>query len=67
MNSIAKGMYPKGKKPLNNFKQLELWLGHNLLVNTLAAEGKIGGIGDGRHRVFDRNIVNKDWKLFETL
>jgi hypothetical protein len=66
MDSILRGMYPKERIALNNFRQLESWLGHDLLVNALAIDGKTGGVGEGRYRVFEKNIKNKIWKIFET-
>ena len=65
MDTIIKGMYPTDKYALNNFEQLEKWLGHDLLVNTLAADGKTGGGDQVRFRVFDKNIVTAEWKKFE--
>jgi hypothetical protein len=65
MNNIVRGMYPQGKNQLENFKQLELWLGHDLLVNGLAALGKTGGKHETRFRVFIKNIPEKDWKIYQ--
>jgi hypothetical protein len=67
MNKIIKGMYPKGKGKtgLENFKQLETWLGHDLLVNVIASYGKAGGGDEIRFRVFEKNRPEKEWKAFE--
>lgn len=65
MDTILRGMYPKERYALNNFEQLEKWLGHDLLVNTLAADGKTGGGATVRFRVFEKNIDKKKWKTFE--
>ena len=66
MDRIINGMYPKGKMALDNFKQLETWLRHDLLLNALAAMGKTGGSDQVRHRVFVKD-VHKDtkWRTFE--
>ena len=65
MNKIVAGMYPKGKIALANFKQLEIWLGHDLLLNGLAELGKTGGKDKPRFQYFVKD-VQKDpqWDTF---
>ena len=78
MNRILDGMHPeddtedeaeenKDSTEEKHFEHSEKWLGHDLLVNAIAIDGKTGGKGPMRVRVFEDTIVQKEWKDFEAI
>ena len=78
MNRILEGMHPtdntedEAEENIDSteekhFKHSEKWLGHDLLVNAIAIDGKTGGKGPMRFRVFEDSIVQKEWKDFEAI